>query len=86
MILGVQSPTWLAAAGREDEADKSDREKLGDEYCVIAENKKEQNEKVSVMELFSPKYRKNTLVGGIFYACPGISFGVGIFLPILTPS
>ncbi len=85
MILGVpESPTWLAAAGREDEADKLIAKKLGDEYCVIAENKKEQNEKVSVMELFSPKYRKNTLVGGIFYACQVFPyFGVGIFLPIL---
>ena len=41
-------------------------------------------EKVSVTELFSPKYRRNTLVGGMFYACQVFPyFGVGIFLPIL---
>ena len=48
------------------------------------QEKKEAEEKVSVGELFSPKYRKNTLVGGIFYACQVFPyFGVGIFLPIL---
>lgn len=85
IVIGVpESPAWLAAVGRLDEANKMVAEKLGDEYCVAVEEKKEPNEKVSVMELFSSKYRKNTLVGGAFYACQVFPyFGVGIFLPIL---
>lgn len=85
VVIGVpESPTWLAAVGRLDEANELIAKKLGDEYCVVVEDKKESNEKVSVKELFSPKYRKNTLVGGVFYACQVFPyFGVGIFLPIL---
>ncbi|WP_304507618.1 MFS transporter [Anaerotignum sp.] len=85
IVIGVpESPTWLATVGRLDEANKMIAKKLGDEYCVVVEEKNELNEKVSVMELFSSKYRKNTLVGGAFYACQVFPyFGVGIFLPIL---
>ncbi|APM40230.1 MFS transporter [Clostridium kluyveri] len=85
IVIGVpESPAWLATVGRLEEANKLITEKLGDEYCVVVEEKKELNEKVSVMELFSPKYRKNTLVGGAFWACQVFPyFGVGIFLPIL---
>lgn len=79
-----ESPTWLAAAGRLEEANGLVAEKLGDGYRVVAEEKKDSGEKVSVKELFGPKYRRNTLVGGIFYACQVFPyFGVGIFLPIL---
>ncbi|MDO4556316.1 MAG: MFS transporter, partial [Lachnospiraceae bacterium] len=85
IVFGVpESPTWLAAVGRQDEADKLVAQKLGTQYCVITEEKKEVSENVSVTELFSKKYRKNTLVGGVFYACQVFPyFGVGIFLPIL---
>lgn len=79
-----ESPTWLAAVSRLDEANELVAKKLGDQYCVVVEERKEPEEKVSVMELFSPKYRRNTFVGGIFYACQVFPyFGVGIFLPIL---
>lgn len=78
-----ESPSWLASVGREDEANKLISEKLGSEYKVIVEKKKEEK-KASVAELFGPKYRRNTLVGGMFYACQVFPyFGVGIFLPIL---
>ncbi len=84
LVLGIpESPVWLDSVGRLDEANKLVQKELGTEYCVV-EEKKEKAEKVSVGELFSPKYRKNTLVGGVFYACQVFPyFGVGIFLPIL---
>ncbi len=78
-----ESPIWMASVGKLKEANSLVSEKLGSEYCVIAEVKKEEK-KASVAELFGPKYRRNTLVGGIFYACQVFPyFGVGIFLPIL---
>ncbi len=85
IIIGVpESPTWLASVGRKKEANELVQKQLGSEYCVVTEEKKEAAEKVSVAELFSPKYRRNTLVGGVFYACQVFPyFGVGIFLPIL---
>lgn len=78
-----ESPSWLASVGRADEANKLISEKFGSEYKVIVEKKKEEK-KASVAELFGPRYRRNTLVGGMFYACQVFPyFGVGIFLPIL---
>lgn len=84
IVIGIpESPSWMASVGRIEEADRLAAEKVGAEYKVIVEEKKEE-EKVSVAELFSPRYRRNTLVGGMFYACQVFPyFGVGIFLPIL---
>ena len=84
IVVGIpESPSWLAAVGKMQQAEELLAKKLGSQYGVVLE-KKETEEKVSVGELFSPKYRKNTLVGGIFYACQVFPyFGVGIFLPIL---
>lgn len=84
IVCGMpESPSWLASVGRIDEANKLAESKLGSGYMVIAEEKKSES-KVSVAELFGPKYRKNTMVGGMFYACQVFPyFGVGIFLPIL---
>ena len=84
IVCGIpESPSWMASVGKVSEANKLVAEKLGSEYKVVVEEKKEE-EKVSVAELFSPKYRRNTLVGGMFYACQVFPyFGVGIFLPIL---
>lgn len=78
-----ESPSWLASVGKVSEANKLIEEKLGSGYHVVVEKKKEEK-KASVAELFGKKYRRNTLVGGIFYACQVFPyFGVGIFLPIL---
>lgn len=85
IVVGIpESPTWLASVGKLEEANKIIGKKLGHDYCVIVEENNESNEKVSVMELFGPKYLRNTLVGGVFWACQVFPyFGVGIFLPIL---
>lgn len=78
-----ESPTWLETVGRLEEANALVKNRLGAQYVVL-ETKKEVVEKVSVAELFGPKYRNNTIAGGVFYACQVFPyFGVGIFLPIL---
>lgn len=42
---------------------------------------------VSWTILFSRKYLRQTLVGGLFYACQAFAFfGISIFLPILLQS
>lgn len=85
IIMGIpESPTWLASVGRKDKADTLVAKKIGPEYCVMDSENEQIAEKVSVAELFSRKYRTNTLVGGAFYACQVFPyFGIGIFLPIL---
>ena len=84
IVNGIpESPSWMASIGKESEANDIISKKVGTEYCVVVENQAKA-EKVSVGELFSKKYRRNTMVGGIFYACQVFPyFGVGIFLPIL---
>lgn len=51
ITLGIaESPSWMASVGKVSEANKLVAEKLGPEYKVVAEEKKEE-EKVSVAEL-----------------------------------
>lgn len=80
-----ESPSWLAAVGRKEEADKLLQKHLGAEYVATSAVKDEDVEKVSWKELFNSKNRINTLVGGIFYGCQVFPyFGVSIFIPILV--
>lgn len=79
-----ESPSWLATTGNIKEANYLIQQYIGQDY-EIQISVQEQEEKVSWKELFGPKTRTNTLVGGIFYACQVFPyFGVGIFLPILV--
>lgn len=84
-ILGIpESPAWLASIGEIDKANELVKMHIGTEYKVVPQERSSEK-KVSVAELFTPKYRKNTLVGGIFFATQVFTFfGVGIFLPILV--
>lgn len=80
-----ESPSWLAAAGKGQEANQLVHEYLGDEYAVAETVRAEVTKKVSWKELFGVKTRRNTLVGGIFYGCQVFPyFGVSIFIPILV--
>ncbi len=85
LVQGIsESPCWLASAGQIREADELTAKKIGVEYHVFFE-KTEEAEKVSMAELFGPKYRNNTIVGGVFYACQVFPYyGISIFLPILA--
>jgi putative MFS transporter len=81
--LGVpESPLWLIKKGRAAEAEQIVLRKLGKGIslpAVVGEPKKTGSE---YSDLFSPKWRKNTAVGGIFYVCQVIPyFALGTFLP-----
>lgn len=87
IIGGVaESPIWLASVGRKEEAQALVQDHLGPEYGVFQDpSLGQEQEEVSVSELFQPEYIKNTIVGGTFYACQVFPFfGVSIFLPILV--
>lgn len=80
------SPSWLASQGKIKTANKVLRKHMGRKWVIpkgfLKRNKS--NPDISWGILFSKKYLRRTLVGGIFYACQAFSFfGISIFLPIL---
>ncbi|MDV7453955.1 MFS transporter [Acinetobacter baumannii] len=82
--LGVpESPLWLAKKGRIEEALKIVHQKIGANFTLDQSQFTTQNKNSSTWaELFSPRWRKNTLVGGIFYTCQVIPFfALGTFAP-----
>lgn len=79
------SPSWLASQGKVKTADKVIGKNLGHKWGLPKRLKKTKPATdISWGILFSKKYLRKTLVGGIFYACQAFSFfGISIFLPIL---
>ncbi|MGX9525607.1 MFS transporter [Alcaligenes nematophilus] len=86
--LGVpESPLWLIRKGRVQEAQEIVRKKLGDGILLPEASPVQQKTGGEWKELFSRKWRKNTAVGGIFYACQVIPyFALGTFLPKILES
>lgn len=85
------SPTWLASKGKVKKASKVIRKHMGKKWRLpkrfLKKKKNKQPKDISWRILFSKKYLRRTLVGGIFYACQAFSFfGISIFLPILLQS
>ena len=82
------SPSWLASRGKVKKANKVIRKHMGRKWGIPKKLKKAKPVKeVSWTILFSGKYLRRTLVGGLFYACQAFAFfGISIFLPILLES
>lgn len=82
------SPSWLASRGKVKKANKVIKTHMGRKWGVPQKFKKAKPVKeVSWTILFSRKYLRQTLVGGLFYACQAFAFfGISIFLPILLQS
>ncbi|MFT3814410.1 MAG: MFS transporter [Acidovorax sp.] len=82
-----ESPLWLIRKGRTEEAQAIVRKKLGDGIVLPAPDAAPQKSGGEWGELFSRKWRRNTAVGGIFYACQVIPyFALGTFLPKILES
>ncbi|MFT9004185.1 MAG: MFS transporter [Liquorilactobacillus hordei] len=84
------SPSWLVNQGKPKKAQKVIQKHLGIKWGISKKQKlhaakvTESSANFSWTILFSKKYIKHTLVGGVFYASQAFSFfGISIFLPIL---
>lgn len=84
--LGVpESPMWLMKRGREREALAIVRERLGADVTLPAPTAPSQppaSRRGAWAALFSPRWRRATLVGCVFYTCQVIPyFALGTFAP-----
>lgn len=79
------SPGWLANKGKIKIANRIIGKILGHKWGISRHFKRpKENGSSSWTILFSKKYLRRTMVGGIFYACQTFAFfGISIFLPIL---
>lgn len=82
------SPSWVATHVNNDQAQEVIQENLGKKWGLSSKLiKSKAPEKISWTVLFTKEYRRQTLVGGLFYACQAFAFfGISIFLPILLAS
>ncbi|MDR0241964.1 MAG: MFS transporter [Burkholderia sp.] len=81
--LGIpESPMWLMKRGRKDEALAIVRARLGEQTVLPVSPAAPAQRRGAWSELFSPRWRRNTLVGCIFYTCQVIPyFALGTFAP-----
>lgn len=81
-MIVPESPMWLMKRGRGDDALAIVRRKFGPEVTLATSAYVPQQQKGAWSQLFSPRWRKNTLVGCVFYTCQVIPyFALGTFAP-----
>lgn len=81
--IGVpESPIWLMARGRGEEAMAIVRQKFGPGVVLPPASPVSSQKRGSWSQLYSAKWRKNTWVGCVFYTCQVIPFfALGTFSP-----
>ncbi|MBN3723144.1 MFS transporter [Burkholderia sp. Ac-20379] len=87
--LGVpESPLWLIKKSRAAEAAKVMLEKFGENVvAAVGPVSNATNKRVSFGTLFSPRLRRNTIVGCVFFTCQVIPyFALGTFSPKVLES
>jgi MFS transporter, putative metabolite transport protein len=81
-LIVPESPMWLMKRGRGNEALAIVRRKFGPDVTLATAVHNPQHTTGAWSQLFSPRWRKNTLVGCVFYTCQVIPyFALGTFAP-----
>ncbi|KRL02413.1 MFS transporter [Liquorilactobacillus capillatus] len=82
------SPSWLVNQGKPKKAQRIIQKHLGFKWGISKKQRKQVTKPSPVFSwtiLFSKKYIRQTIVGGVFYASQSFTFfGISIFLPILV--
>jgi len=89
-IRFVQSPSWLIAQGKIEDAEKAVKTLLGENVTLgkINPPKSKDNVKpLSINQFIKNGNLKKIIFSGVPWACEGLGvYGIGIFLPILVMS
>ncbi len=89
-IRFAQSPGWLLAHGRTDEAQRAVRYFLGPDVVtgeLQTRNAQKETPKASWSALFRRDNLKKVVFSGVPWACEGLGvYGIGVFMPVLIMS